>query len=302
MCHRWRSIVFASPNILDLRLVLGPRTRVELLGIWPPLLIVITNTTGRTTPEYYDFSAAIAHRNRVCEIDLRLEQFQLQLLASAMQEQFPVLIHLKLEVPQDPHDYGQKIPLPDEFLGGFAPRLQSLNLKSIPFPTLPKFLLSATDLVRLMLWDIPNSGYISPEAIVTSLAVLANLKFLTIGFEYSLSFPDQERHPPLLTHTVLPVLTHFEVQGVSEYVEDLVSRIDAPLLDYIRITFLHEFAFDTSQLAQFLRRTTRLQALNEAYVHFDYFEVQGGYYRCDAGLNVALPFHLQCGTPLHLRD
>ena len=183
VCHRWRSIVFASPNFLDLRLVLGPNTRMELLGIWPPLPIAITNTTGRTTPEYYDFNAAIAHRNRVCEIDLRLEQFQLQLLASAMQEQFPVLIHLKLEVPQDPHDYGQKIPLPDEFLGGFAPRLQSLNLKSIPFPTLPKFLLSATDLVRLTLWDIPNSGYISPEAIVTSLAVLANLKFLTIGFE-----------------------------------------------------------------------------------------------------------------------
>ena len=244
---------------------------MELLGIWPPLPIVITNTADRTTPEYYDLNAAIAHRNRVCEIDLRLSKIQLQLLASAMQEQFPVLIHLKLE---DPHDYGKKIPLPDEFLGGFAPRLQSLNLNSIPFPALPKLLLSATDLVRLTLWDIPDPGYISPEAIVTSLAVLANLKFLTIGFEYFLSFPDQERHPPPLKHTVLPVLTHFEVQGVSEYVEDLVSRIDVPLLDYICITFLHEFAFDTSQLAQFLRRTTRLQALNEAYVHFDYFEVQ----------------------------
>jgi len=130
------------------------------------------------------------------------------------------------------------------------------------------------DLVSLTLRNIPYSGYISPEVIVTSLAMLANLKFLAIGFESSLSLLNQEHeHPPPLTLTVLPVLTHFEVQGVSKYVEDLVSRIDAPLLDSICITFLHQFIFDTSRLAQFLRRTTRFQALNEAHVYFDFYSV-----------------------------
>ena len=110
--------------------------------------------------------------------------------------------------------------LPDGFLGGSAPRLQSLELDSIPFPALPKLLLSATDLVHLTLWNIPHSGYISPEAIVTGLAVLANLKSLTIEFESPLSRPDREsRRPPPPTRTVLPALTRFEFQGVSEYLE-----------------------------------------------------------------------------------
>jgi hypothetical protein len=68
-------------------------------------------------------------------------------------------------------------PLPDGLLGGSSPRLQFLALHSIPFPALPKFLLAATDLVHLALERIPHNGYISPEAIVTCLAVLANLKF-----------------------------------------------------------------------------------------------------------------------------
>ena len=83
----------------------------------------------------------------------------------------------------------------------------------------------------------------------------------------------ERRHPPPPTRTVLPALTHFEFQGVSEYLEDLVARIDAPLLDSICITFLHQLIFDISQLAQFMRRTTRFQALNEAHVDFDYYGV-----------------------------
>jgi hypothetical protein len=34
---------FASPNFLNLKLADGPRTRVELTGIWPPLPIIIKN-------------------------------------------------------------------------------------------------------------------------------------------------------------------------------------------------------------------------------------------------------------------
>ena len=151
MCQRWRSVVFASPNFLDLRLVCGPRTRVELTGIWPPLPIIIRNMVDLPMPEDYDFDAAIVHPNRVCEIDLlHLTSSQLQRLASAMQEQFPALIHLMLDFADY---YSRPAPaLPDGFLGGSAPRLQSLRLHSIPFPALPKLLLSATDLVHLTLW------------------------------------------------------------------------------------------------------------------------------------------------------
>jgi hypothetical protein len=108
-------------------------------------------------------------------------------------------------------------------------------------------------------------------AIVTGLAVMANLKFLAIAFDSSLSRPDpKSRRPPPPTRTVLPALTHFMFQGVNEYLEDLVAQIDAPLLDSTRITFFHQLIFEIPQLVQFMGRTTRFQALIEAHVAFEW--------------------------------
>jgi hypothetical protein len=207
VCRRWRSVVFASPNFLDLKLVCGSRTRAGLTGIWPTLPIIIRNMIDSTMPEDYDLDAIMVHRDRVCEIDLlHLSRPIFQRLVSAMQEQFPALIHLLLEC----HCPAPAPAIPDGFLGGSAPHLQSLGFHSISFPALPKLLLSATDLVRLDLLDIPHSGYMSPEAIVTSLAVLANLKSLIIELKSPLSRPKREsRRPPPPTRTALPALTMF---------------------------------------------------------------------------------------------
>jgi hypothetical protein len=275
VCQRWRSVVFASPNFLDLRLVCSPWTRVELIRIWPPFPIIIKDLVDMPMPENYDFDAAIVHPNRVCDINLHLTSSQLQRLASAMQEHFPALMHLTFGFGDD---YGGRAPaLPDGFLGGSAPRLQSLELESIPFPALPKLLLSATDLVRLTLRNIPHSGYFSPERIVTCLTVMANLKSLSIEFESPLSRPDpRQRLPSPWRRAVLPALTRFEFQGVSDYLEDVVAWVDAPLLDSIWITFFHQLIFDIPQLSRFMERTRRFEALNEVHVDFDYHGVQVG--------------------------
>jgi hypothetical protein len=220
--------------------------------------------------EYHEFDFAIVrrHHNHICEIDLLLSRSELRELASAMQVQFPALRHLKLLSGIENFRYPA---LPDGFLGGSAPRLQSLELDAIPFPALPKFLLSATDLVDLRLWNIPHYTYISPEAMLTCLAVLANLKSLTIEFELPPSLNTELRNPPLPTHIVLPALTHFDFRGFGEYVEELVVRIDAPLLDSICIVI--SSLFDAPELAQFIRRTTRFRVLdlNEAHVDFDFY-------------------------------
>ena len=270
VCWRWRSLVFASPSFLNLRLVCGPWTREELTGIWPPLPIIITNMVDGAKPEDYNFNVVITHRNRVCEINLlRLTSSQLQRMASAMQERFPALIHLMLDF--DSFHGSQALALPNGFLSGSAPRLQSLTFHSIPFPALPKLLLSATDLVHLTLRNIPHSGYFSPETIVAGLAVLANLKSLVITFET----PKRVRRPPPPpTRIVLSALIRFEFQGISEYLEDFVARIDAPLLESIWITFFHQLIFLIPQLALFMRRTARLQAFKEAHVDFDNYGVQ----------------------------
>jgi hypothetical protein len=136
-------------------------------------------------------------------------------------------------------------------------------------------LLFATNLVCLNLGNIPHSGYFSPEAIVVGLTGLANLKYLTIGFESPLSRPDREiQRPPPPRRTVLPALTRFEFKGVSEYAEDLVAQINAPLLDSIYVTFFHELVFDIPQLARLMRRTTGFETLNQAHVDFGNYRVQ----------------------------
>jgi hypothetical protein len=254
---------------------------MELTGIWPPLPIIITDVFDRFISEDYDFDAAIAYHNRISEIYLvNLERLQLERLALAMHVQFPALIDLSLEFG----NIGPGPALPDGFLSGSVPNLQSLILYTIAFPGLPELLLSTTHLVSLALFNIPLSECFSLEAFVTNLALLANLKFLTIGFESLLSYPDPERRRlPPQTRTILPALTRFEFQGISEYLDDLVARIDAPLLDSISIIFFHRLIFDIPQLARFMRRTTRFQALNETHVHF-YFDADF----CHRGVQVKI--------------
>ena len=70
-----------------------------------------------------------------------------------MQE--PLLALTKLDL------WGTLLPvLPKAFLGGSAPCLQSCTLHNIAFPGLPKLLASASQLVSLLLDDLPDSGYI----------------------------------------------------------------------------------------------------------------------------------------------
>ena len=159
--------------------------------------------------------------------------------------------------------------LPDSFLGGSAPRLEYLWLEGIPFPGLPKLLLSATNLGSLRL-NIHHSGYISPETIVTVLSTLTRLERLWLLFQSPQSRPDTEhQHPPPPTLSVLPNLEWFWFKGDSEYLEVVVAHIDAPRLDELNITLFNDIVFDTPQLTQFISRTPTMEALEKAYVTFD---------------------------------
>jgi len=156
-------------------------------------------------------------------------------------------------------------------LGGSAPRLRSLTLDGTPFPGLPKLRLSAAHLVDLSIRRIPHSGYITPEALAAYLSALTALESFWLTFESPQSRPaDENRRPPPRTRALLPALTELRFKGASDYLEPLVARIDAPRLDRFRITFIHRLIFDTSQLAQFIGRTPKFKALDEAHVAFSY--------------------------------
>jgi hypothetical protein len=186
-----------------------------------------------------------------------------------MQQPFPALTHLWLRPMGE-----TALVDPDSFLDGSAPHLQELILSYIPFPGLPKLLLSATFLVDLSLWNIPHSGYISPEAMVNCLSMLTRLKSFVIEFDSPRSRPDRtSRRPPPPTRILLPILTELRFKGVGKYLEDLVARIDAPLLDKLWITFFYELIFDTPQLTQFISCTPKFKAHDKAHVSFDHKDV-----------------------------
>ena len=268
VCRKWRNVVFWSPKRLNLRLYCTERTPVrKTIDVWPPLPILVRcfghSTQGKVRED--NLAALAEHNDRIQELDLSYFRVSsMNKLLAAMHQPFPALTDLKIFYS------GETVRVvPASFLGGSAPQLQTLRLYGIPFPGLPKLLLSATHLVQLELQDIPHSGYFSPEAMITALKMLTSLERLVIEFASPRSRPDQKtRRPPLPTHTLLPALKYLWFHGVSEYLDDLVARIDAPLLGKLKISFFHQLIYGTPQLTQFINRTPTFKAYDKARVRF----------------------------------
>jgi len=241
-----------------------------MLNIWPELPIVIGGPVGMSKPKHANnIIAALEQHNRVGKIDLDdiPNTFLESMRAMEMSKPFSVLTSLRLLSKQI--DASAPVPpaLPDSFLGGSAPRLQTLSLSGIPFPALPSLLLSTRDLVELHLWDIPLSGYISPEAMVSGLST--RLEILFLDFRSPRSRADRENHLlPRLTRVVLPALTSLIFKGNSEYLEDIVAQIDTPLLSQLKITFFNQLIFDAPLLGHFISRTETFKAPHRARVMF----------------------------------
>jgi hypothetical protein len=251
VCRRWRGIIFASPLRLNLKLDCFPTTPVKkLLHIWPelPLALHYYNTLNPEDEDGLDnLIAALEHHDRVCQIDLSgLSSSASERITTMMQEPFPALEHLALG------SYYDVWPVPDTFLNGSAPSLRSLGLARISIPSLPRLLQSASHLTSVSLYHIPNSGYISPESMATSLSALTNLKSLVIKFQSPTPHPRRRDIPlPPPIRIVLPALTTLTFQGVSEYLEVFASRVDAPLLSDIRIIFFNQLVLDIPQISRF---------------------------------------------------
>ena len=263
VCRRWRRLVFGSPRRLNLQLFCVAKTPArDTLDVWPPLPLSI-NATIKETEELDNIIAVLERSERVVFITIILPGTLSEDVSIAMQKPFPVLEHLGL------FSSNVATVIPDSFLRGSAPRLRILWLDGIPFPGLPKLLLSATHLSRLHLTDIPHPEYFSLDTIVTVLSTLTSLCSFRLEFWSPRSLPEREsRHSLPWTRSVLPSLDSLEFKGVSDYLEDFVAHIDTPRLVALHITFFNQIVFDTPKTTQFISRTPLLGPLEKACLTF----------------------------------
>jgi hypothetical protein len=266
VCRRWRSVVSASPHRLQLQLLCTNRRSVQdMVDVWKGLPIVIKAPLGLSEPQdVNNIIAALKQHDRVRTIDMGFIpiMFMKRIRVMEMREPFSALTSLRL------HSRYRTTPvLPDSFLGGSAPQLREIYLYRIPFPALPTLLLSTRDLVSLDLQDIPFSGYISPEALVTCLSTLTRLRSLCLEFRSPRSLAAREdRLPPRLKRILLPSITFLRFKGDSEYMEDIVAQIDTPVLFQVFIAFFNRLIPDTPLLHDFIGRTETFRALHRAYL------------------------------------
>lgn len=291
VCQRWRNIIFAWPQHLDLRPPCESRTAAaRALDVWPTLPIRIHSLPDIPRSDNRDdIIDALEYRDRIAEIHLSfLTGSQLERCAAWLQEPFPLLRSLFLRC-YSPYS-GDAPVITDAFLGGSTPHLQRVDLSGIPVPTIPKFLTSAPDLVFLSLESITGTRHISPGQVATCVSMLKKLEYLSICFESRGSFPEPEPSNQFSprTRAVLPKLAKFFFRGVSEYFEDLISRVDAPLLHRLYLGFFDKPIFSVPQLSQFFHRIEWLRSPLEAVVIIfkDYIDVSilpsvGGILRLD---------------------
>ncbi len=224
VCQRWRQLIFTSLHRLNVQLLCTCETPSRnKLGCWPsiPITLNVKGLRNLNPTEEDNLSTAFEHADRVCSVTLNVTQRQLRKVVKMMLKPFPVLKHLRVKTFN-----GSMLSFPS----GFPPGLRELDLSGTFPPPLPSILSLLSDLVHLHLHDLPMIGHVSPEAMVTGLAVMTKLESLTIEFEFishgRCPLPAQD----FGAQAVLPTLTQFQFRGVHEYLKDLVAKLDTPRL------------------------------------------------------------------------
>ena len=274
VCRKWRHVISMSPRRLDLRIFCkrygAPIT--STLASWPtlPLVVVYSCVTraSRKSPAKHmprHVLIALRHPDRLCEIDLNVTSLMASLMVETIQKPCKILERIWITVRDTT---GSPLLVHGAFLGGSAPHLRQIKLDGIafPFPEIRRVLLSTSNLVELHLPTTPNDVYFSPDDLVTVLSTLVLLKRLTVGFLSPASSP-----PPSMTHppprrATLPSLTELNFHGTSEYLEELVARIDSPALFDITVQLFNQIFFEIPQFCQFIRHPNALGSLDQVSI------------------------------------
>ena len=260
VCRRWRYLILGSASHLGLCLVCSTGTPVaEMLAHSPPFPLIIDHdhTSHDLTPEdERGIIFALEHRDRVRRIYLSMPVPSLQKVVKAMVNQFSILEYLLIAPPTSPDTH---LVLPATFS---APQLSHLKLNRLSSPIGSRLLTAAVSLVTLRLrWMHPSTNSY-PNHLLQALSLLHQLKHLSISFSSPVPNREIERHmlhTPNITHTMLPNLVYFKFGGVSTYLDALLSHMNAPLLEELKVHFFNQLSYITPNLRQLVMTTENLR-------------------------------------------
>ena len=226
ICHRWRRIFFGC-----FRLYFTHGTPVsKTVYCWPALPIVVAygGSPVLNPPAAEDednIIAALKQSDRVSSISLTVTSSLLEKL-STIERPFSELEELVLLSRGS-----EGLTVPSAFRWG--PRLCRLRSTGVAFPALLQLLHSSRNLVDLQLHNFYDPSHFKPEVLMNALSGMVQLQSLSLHLPSTAYRLD----PPFGKRVALPVLTCLNFRGNSEYLENLVTRIDAPRLDHIEVTF-----------------------------------------------------------------
>ena len=255
VCQRWRYLVYDLSTHLDMCLFLtNDSPSIDTLSHLPPLPLVIdySNRTRTTAQKDEDnIHLGLQQHGRVRRVALQAPSSSLRMWLEPMNQLFPRLVDLRL-LSTTIDEMNLKLP---ETLQ--APDLRHLSLHGIGLPTGLPLLSSVNTLSTLSLTHIGATCYFPPVHLVTRLRGLPHLEELSIGFVMPILLPSSEGEmlPTPIVPVTLPTLRRLTFRGEDIYLNDLVSRINTPLLERLSFTLIFDLAFTLVNLAEFIHRT-----------------------------------------------
>lgn len=258
VCRRWRYLILASPSYLSLSLVCTYGTPVaDMLAHSPPLPLVIDHAVRYhevTVEDEEGVLLALQHHDRVRRIRLQMPIPNLQRLIMAIDDHFPILEYLFL-APNTKHETNLRLPQTFQ-----APQLRHLVL-NIACPIGSSLLTPIVGLVTLSLNNILSSAYFRPSDLLQQLSLMPQLETLGISFHSPVSNHAERplSHTPTMARVTLPNLRWFGFQGISIYLEALLSRFNTPLLEKLQILFFNQLTYTVPHLLEFMGAAEKLK-------------------------------------------
>ena len=265
-----------------------------MLAHSPPLPLVIDHMGSgvvRTVENEEGMLLALQHRDRLCRIRIAWPLPSLQRFITAMDGEFPILEYLYVAPPSKDNTY---LVLPHTFQ---ASRLRHLILIGFAFPTGRPLFLTTVDVVTLSLREIHPYTNLHLNNLFHILSLLPQVESLTIGFHSP--FPNRDVRTQLIQmsnmgHLTLPNLRHFAFEGVSTYLETLLPRMTAPLLEKLRIYFFNQLTFSVPCLRDFMGKARNLHFNSATFRFYDWGIAVTLYPRERNHRAYALDLHIFC--------